>query len=510
MRRILVGLATGLLLAGCSSAPHHPAAARSHSPSPGPHRSATPPALVARPVADWSVRDPGPPDAIEGYTNAVSVLPGTPVRLYVSTTAPSYRVVAMRMGYYPDSWAAVVWTSPVEPGHQQPPAVTARATLTPSAPWHVSLTVPTTGWPEGDYLFRLDSSAGYQRYVPLTLRSASTAGKVVLLNAVTTWQAYNRWGGRSLYTGPGGFAGRARAVSFDRPYAFGDGAADFVGNELPVVLLAERLHLPLAYETDIDLDERPDLLAGARAVISLGHDEYYSQAMRDSLAGARDLGMNIAFLGANAIYRHIRFAATALGRDRLEIDYKDFAEDPLHLTDPPLATGPAWRSPPDPRPESVITGDYYQCNPVDADMVAVDPGNWLLAGIVTRGEHLHGLVGSEYDAVDPHAPTPEPIEVLFNSPLSCPSGLPYSDVTYYTTPNGGAVFDSGTSSWVCALAVFLCEPGHGNAAAQRVVTAITTRLLEAFAAGPAGWTHPAVSNLAALGISRPPPPGRAA
>ena len=509
MRRSLAGLAAALLLAGCSSAPHHPKAAASRTPSPRPsaHPSASH-TLAARPVPQWAVRNPGPPDAIEGYADAVSVLPGTPVHLYVSTTAPRYQVLALRMGGYPGTWAALVWTSPPEPGRRQPAAVTAPATLTPSAPWQVSLTIPTTGWPEGDYLLRLDTSNGYQRYVPLTIRSASTAGKVVILNAVTTWQAYNQWGGRSLYTGPGGFAGRARAVSFDRPYAYGDGAADFVGNELPLVVLAENLHLPLAYETDIDLDENRALLTGARAVISLGHDEYYSQAMRDALTRARDAGTNLAFLGANAIYRHIRFAPTPLGRDRLEIDYKDFAADPLHTTDPADATGPAWRSPPDPRPESILNGAYYQCNPVDADMVAVDPGNWLLSGIVSAGEHLHGLVGSEYDAVDPSVPTPEPIEVLFHSRLSCPSGLPYSDATYYTAPSGAGVFDSGTSSWECALAVFLCEKGRGNAQAQRVVTAITTRLLQAFAAGPAGRAHPAVSNLARLGIRMPPSPAK--
>lgn len=457
-------------------------------------------------MVDWSVRRAGPQDAIEGYTNAVSVLSGTPVKLFVSTTAPSYRVVAMRMGYYGADWAAQIWRSPIEPGHQQPGAITLPGTLTPVAPWQPSLTVSTTGWPTGDYLFRLDASTGYSRYVPLTIRSPSTAGRVVILNAVTTWQAYNSWGGRSLYVGPNGYHSRARAVSFDRPYAYGDGAADFVGNELPLVILAEKLHLKLAYETDVDLAEHPGLLRGARAVISLGHDEYYSQSMRTALTVARAAGTNLAFLGANAIYRHIRFAATALGPDRLEIDYKNFAADPVHVTDPAAATAFAWRSPPDPRPESVLTGSYYQCNPVTADMVVADPNSWLLRGIVTAGERLHNLVGSEYDAVDPAAPTPEPIEVLFHSPVHCPAGLPYSDATYYTTPSGAGVFDSGTSSWECALEVFVCQAGRGNAKAQQVVRAITTRLLEAFAAGPAGRVHPAVSNLAALGIRTPPTP----
>lgn len=71
------------------------------------------------------------------------------------------------------------------------------------APWAPSLTVDTAGWAPGDYLFRLDAPTA-QRYVPLTVRSPSNAGRVVIVNAVPTWQAYNRWGGHSLYKGPDG------------------------------------------------------------------------------------------------------------------------------------------------------------------------------------------------------------------------------------------------------------------------------------------------------------------
>ncbi len=85
-------------------------------------------------------------------------------------------------------------------------------------------------------------------------------------------------------------------MSFDRPLDFGLGTGDFIGNEAPVVRLAEKLGLPLAYAADTDLDGDPHLLDGALAVISLGHDEYYSRAMRDALSSARDTqGTNLAF-----------------------------------------------------------------------------------------------------------------------------------------------------------------------------------------------------------------------
>jgi hypothetical protein len=106
--------------------------------------------------------------------------------------------------------------------------------------------------------------------------------------------------------------------------------------------------------------------------------------MRAHVTTARDHGMNIAFLGANAIFRHIRFAATALGQDRLEIDYKGAPADPMIGVSPADVTVD-WRFPPVPRPESVLTGDFYECNPVHADMVAAHTSSWLTDGIVLPG-----------------------------------------------------------------------------------------------------------------------------
>lgn len=116
--------------------------------------------------------------------------------------------------------------------------------------------------------------------------------------------------------------------------------------------------------------------------------------MRTVITRVRDRETNIAFLGANAIFRHIRLAATPLGAERLEIDYKTAAAaDPVYRRDPDAATFD-WDAGPDPRSESVLTGGYYQCNGVLADMVVAGPTSWLLAGTgLRRGDRLHGLVG---------------------------------------------------------------------------------------------------------------------
>ncbi len=483
-----------LLAAACSRSA--PAAPPPPGTSPAPSVAASAPAQPRSPwpAADernragdrsWSTVRVGRQHDIEGFTDRDSALPGQPVRLYVSTVARRYLVRAYRMGWYRGARGRQVWASGYLPGGLQGAAVVRGATHTPSAPWRPSLVLNTAGWPPGDYLLRLDTDRDVlRRFVPLTLRTPTMRGAVVVVNADTTWQAYNQWGGYSLYVGADGTrANRARAVSFDRPYDYGGGAGDFLGAELPLLALAERLGLPVGYATDVDLDRDPHLLDGARAVISLGHDEYWSKAMRAQLTKARDRGTNVAFLGANAVYRKIRFGRTPTGPNRLEINYKD-ASDPIGATDPSQVTT-QWRSAPSNDPESSLTGTYYRCNPVRADMVVVDPGSWLLAGLGLRvGSRLPGVVGSEYDRVDLDAPTPRPIQVLTHSPVTCRGGPDAADAAYYTTRSGAGVFDCGTSDWITQL-------DSRNALVRRVVGTVTSRLLVAFAAGPAGRVHPA-------------------
>lgn len=440
------------------------------------------------------------PGAIEGYADRVSAAGGDTVKLFVSTVAPNFHVEAYRMGWYGGDGGRLIWRSPELPGTKQ-----AAPTLTPGinmieAHWTPSLTVTlTSAWPPGDYLFKLVGSGNQQSRVPLTVRDDASTAAYVIKNSVTTWQAYNLWGGYDLYQGrtPQGdeaFADRSRVVSFDRPYdfRFGGGAADFIGNELPMVMMAERLGLDVTYTTDVDLHEAPDRLLQHRALISLGHDEYWSSVMRQGVETARDHGVNLLFLGANAIYRHIRFEPSALGPDRHEIDYKSASEDPITPVDPAEATSD-WPSPPIPRPESTIIGDMYTCNPVKADMVIVDPSSWVFAGTgLQPGATLSGLVGSEYDRYNPSLPGPRNIQILAHSPLTCHGQSDHSDVTYYTAPSGGGVFATGTNVWVASLGD-TCPLGASGCPSD-VTRRVTENVLAVTGVGPAGTGHPSQPN----------------
>ncbi|MFL6238644.1 MAG: N,N-dimethylformamidase beta subunit family domain-containing protein [Actinomycetes bacterium] len=457
------------------------------------------PARHAHPVASsaWRISSHQPSDGITGYADHADVSPGGSVHFFVSTSAATYAVTAYRMGWYGGKGAGLVWRSRTHKGVLQQKPQASADTHTVLASWTKSFTVGTSGWPEGDYLFVLAASDGSAHYIPLVLRSHDVTGKVVLMNATATWQAYNAWGGYSLYHGPFGNARqRATVVGFDRPYD-GNGATLFLSFERPVVSFAEEIGLPVAYVTSQDVATDPGLLAGAKAVVSMGHDEYWTSSMRDALMTARDAGTNVAFLGANAVFRHIRFEDGPGGPNRLEVNYRTEA-DPFMSTDRSEVTTD-WREPPQPRPESVLTGALYECNPVDAPYVVPDDPRWPLSeGHVTGGASFTGLVGPEYDRVDPAYETPHPLAVLSHSPVRCRRHPSYADTSYYTATSGAGVFDAGTMRWVCALGGG-CRNHGVTAAATTFVRRVTAALLRAFVSGPAANAHPAVDNVDAIG-----------
>ena len=474
-----------------------PAGSNRPTVPPGGAGGAAPIPHCAHPAPEWdqvTTKVTEHAKATEGYASVDSATAGTPVDLYVSTPAKSFRIDAYRMGFYGKApQACAVWRSAEFNGGIQPSALILATVHEPTAPWRRSLTVPTAGWQPGNYLLRIDGGTPAQRsFIPLTIRSASFAGRVVLVMPDTTWQAYNTWGGYSLYFGPDHrSADRARIVSFDRPYGYGQGAADFVDDDLPLVTLAESIGIPLGYATDVDLQRDPAAFRQARAIISVGHDEYYSPTMRDALTLARDAGVNLGFLGANDIYRKIRFADSPIGTDRRIINYKD-ATDPIKT--PSLVTT-QWRETPSNNPESSLTGADYRCaSSVYYPMVVADPTNWLFTGTgVQAGTKLPGVVGQEFDGINIARPVPRPLTVLFHSPVICTHRPTSQDSTYYTTPSGAGVLDIGAYYWNCAIAR-RC-PAKIDGATSDIVTRITTNFLTAAAAGPLGKRHPAVDNV---------------
>jgi hypothetical protein len=470
----------------------------------------------AKPGHAWWVTSPPVDRAIEGFTSQVSGVVGDRVTLFVNTQAPTFHVEAYRMGYYQGIGGRLIWHSREVAGIRQPAPVLTPTVNTIECQWQPSLTFTVDDtWPPGTYLLKLVAATGEQQYVPFCVRDDASHAAVVVQQSVTTWQAYNRWGGYSLYYGnaggalsfthaPGGgsFAQRARVVSFDRPYDFdwANGAADYVGNEFPVVYHAEQLGLDVTYWTDVDLHERPQLLANHKALFSLGHDEYWSTPMRDAADQAVASGVNFAFLGANACYRQIRFQPSAVGPNRQLICYKDAAEDPVTGQNDPLVTV-NWDQSPVDRPEARLIGSTYQDVLANADGVVADPGHWVLDGSgLAGGQHVPQLVQGEFDRYVPGGAGPSNVDVITHSIVPNRGGN-YSDMTWYTASNGGGVFATGNASFVNKLSHSTLIPPNTVPNAIPGVTVPLLRIMENLYAvlgtGPASATHPSSGNWSA-------------
>ena len=75
-----------------------------------------------------------------------------------------------------------------------------------------------------------------------------------------------------------------------------------------------------------------------------------------------------------------------------------------------------------------------------------------------------------------------------------------AQAVHYTTRSGAGVFNAGTLRWTCALA-----PRCGaslSKGTRRFVRKVSVNVHEAFAAGPAGRSHPVRDNVAPLRLPR--------
>jgi hypothetical protein len=417
-----------------------------------------------------------------------------------STRAASYILTVHRLGHYRGGSGLLVHGPIRHRGRVQPaPVLRPASTGTVVAPWRTDARVDTTGWEPGFYVVKLVTPAGADTQLPYVVSSPEAAGTVALVAPVATWQAYNSWGGRSLYQGPGGET--AHAVSFDRPYAWTMGDAnDFRRSTVPAVLLAERLGIRLSYFTNVDLDQDPRVLRGARAYVSTGHDEYWSNPMRRAVERAVADGTNVAILGANTMYWRVRLGPTSTGPARLLTGYRhDYAADPFTAAGRPDATA-LFRKAPHARPEHALLGMQYECYPVDADYVVSTPGWWGFAGTgVRRGTRIPHLVGPEADRVYPDRLLPRPLQILSEVDYSCRGVTTQAHSVYLTRPSGAAVLNVGTLRWVCALAD-RCEQ-ELTRRAVRFTRQVTSTVLRTFSLRPAGATGPARDNVEAFALS---------
>jgi hypothetical protein len=465
-------------------------------------------------TSSWQLSNPATNHEIEGYASATSVNVGDQIDLFVNTASPSYTIAIYRMGWYAGLGGRQVLSAVTRLGTQQ--SIPAPDPITGLTECHwidpYILIIPTD-WTSGFYLAKLTAiDTGKQSYIVFVVRDDSSSSDYLFQSSVTTYQAYNNWGGKALYFDRSTNGIPAVKVSFDRPYNLGPnpssapgvGAGEFITNLQPsyetasagyeynMVRFLEREGYDVTYCTDVDTHANGSGLLTHKGFLSVGHDEYWSWEMRSNVEAARDVGVSIGFFGADACYWEIRFEPNSSGTpNRTIVAYKGQAStlDPYATDSDPtndyLITR-LWRQNSLELPEDALIGVMYRTDPINGNLVIEDASSWVCAGTgLVDGDTLPGLVGYEIDQMFFNAP-PGTARVghsvfTFNGRISVSS-----DLTVYTANSGATVFATGSMQWNWGLDDYnspSLRPALSSAAAQQM----TRNVLASFVgARPAG------------------------
>ena len=320
-------------------------------------------------------------------------------------------------------------------------------------------------------------------HVFFVVRNDASQSDIYYQTSDTTWQAYNDYGGNSLYEGgplSGGSTSRAAMVSYNRPFitrAVSSGQ-DWVFNaEYPMVRWLERNGYDVSYETGVDTDRFGSLIRNHKVFMSTGHDEYWSGAQRANVEAARNAGVNLAFFSGNEVFWRTRWQASIDGSNtayRTLVSYKETHEN-AHVDPSGEWTG-TWRdarsiNPQGPKPENALTGTIFMVNAgTRAIRVPADAGklrlwrNTSVANLAAGDEATlsDGTLGYEWDAdldngsrppglVDLSSTTESGLNVLQDNGSTYGDGSATHSLTLYRAPSGALVFGAGTVQWSWGL-----------------------------------------------------------
>jgi len=461
-----------------------------------------------RPGTDrWQLPWPGATVAddtgnqVKGYASATSVNKGGNVTFYVTVSpAQTFTMDIFRLGWY-GGWGGTLMQH-VDPrmGVQQP-ACPQDATGMVACNWAPSFTlaVPTT-WTDGMYMAVLTNAQNFQSYVPFVVRDDGRAAALLYQQSASSAQAYNNWGGKSLYeyNSPGG---RAAKVSFDRPYNY-DGSGDFFAWETYMIHWLEKSGYDVTYSTSLDTHASGARLKNFKAFLSVGHDEYWSKEMYDAADAARDAGVSLGFFGANEAYWQVRFEASTRGvANRVMVCYKPpeggiWTQDPITATQPALTTT-RFRDPPVNRPEQVLVGVQFtsvQSTSWDRTVpyVVTNSNHWVYAGTGLRdGDSIPAMVGFEADRQMQGFPTPRALgtsyTLLARSPFTNTENVSdLHNASIYQAPSGAWVFGTGTMGWNYGLD----RAGYIDARIQTITSNVLGRFIVNDSPTPAAASSP--------------------
>src|SRR5581483_6388169 len=337
----------------------------------------------------------------------------------------------------------------------------------------------------------------------------------------TTWEAYNDYGGNSLYIGNGS-VGRAYKVSYNRPFndraTFGGlGTSNWVFYaEYPMVRWLEANGYNVSYFTGVDGDRRGSLIQNHKTFLSVGHDEYWSGGQRANLEAARAAGVNVAFFSGNTMFWKTRWEPSIDGANtayRTLVTYKETnGEKLIDPQDPPTWTGtwrdPTWSPPSDGgRPENAVNGTIFMVNRGSAAIQVPSTYKqmrlWRNTSITSLGNGQTATLGTEtlgyeWDTDDlKYAATRPPgivrlssttvtgTDLLQDNGNTYTSGTETHYMTLYRHPSGALVFSAGTVQWPWGLDVnHITGPDTGPTSPDPRMQQATVNILADMGAQP--------------------------
>ena len=457
--------------------------------------------LPGDPPSDWQANGIGD-STIQGYATQFSVNVGQTISFKIKTPSTSYHIDILRLGYYGGDGARIVAANlkPTATLPQTQPACQAFSStgLIDCGNWSVSAswTVPSTAV-SGVYIAHLvrddAQDRGGESQIPFVVRNDSSTSDIVVKTSDATWQAYNAYGGNSLYTctvscPPGNPLAykAAYSVSYNRPFdgAFttDNGASYLYYAEYQMIRFLEENGYDVSYVSDSDLDSTGSLLRNHKLFISSGHDEYWSGNEVANAKAALAAGVNLAFFSGNEIFWKTRWGASQDGSNtpyRTLTTYKEtHFNAPTDPQDPPTWTG-TWA---DPRfsppadggyPANALTGQEFLVNSGSGDITVPSQYSklrvWrntavarLSAGSTLTLGKGDNTLGYEWDVdadngwrpageFDLSSTTLSGVQPFADYGSTTGTGTVTHNLSLYRAPSGALVFGAGSVQWAWGL-----------------------------------------------------------
>ena len=204
-------------------------------------------------------------------------------------------IAVIRLGWYNGSGGREYWSTNKFLLKEQAAPEVVGLLRTVETKWNptISFTIGAD-WTPGLYLVVTKNRKDkIEAIAPLIVRSKLHDSPLALIHSTLTWQAYNNFGGYSLYRGVGDsdearINNRSRTVSFDRPYA-GSGGVHINRDAIALTQFSEKQGFDFDHYADTDIDTQPSLLKSYNGIFFGGHPEYATRRIYEATFAARKI-----------------------------------------------------------------------------------------------------------------------------------------------------------------------------------------------------------------------------